>query len=129
MIKKTYIPGKPRNPKLTQASGVSGVSKTEFSGVVGSSHEHFNKATLDKITEANIEVLSKLSLVDGNLEIDANAYSVGDLSAFGKDNLGGGSSGGTDLVSWVDQITTLTDFNQSTNFIKQIGRASCRERV
>lgn len=52
MIKKTYIPGKPRNPKLTQTTGTSGVSKTEFNNVAGSSHEHYNKGVLDQITEA-----------------------------------------------------------------------------
>ena len=52
MIKKTYIPGKPRNPKLTQTTGASGISKTEFNNVAGSSHEHYNKGVLDQITEA-----------------------------------------------------------------------------
>ncbi len=52
MIKKTYIPGKPRNPKLGAATGTSGVGKTEFNQVAGSSHEHYNKGVLDQITEA-----------------------------------------------------------------------------
>ena len=52
MIKKTYIPGKPRNPKLGTPTGTSGVGKTEFNQVAGSSHEHYNKGVLDQITEA-----------------------------------------------------------------------------
>ena len=52
MIKKTYIPSKPRNPKLGTATGTSGVGKTEFNQVAGSSHEHYNKGVLDQITEA-----------------------------------------------------------------------------
>ena len=52
MIKKHTYPGKPRNPKLGTATGTSGVGKTEFNQVAGSSHEHYNKGVLDQITEA-----------------------------------------------------------------------------
>ena len=60
ITKKTYIPGKPRNEKLTNVGGsTGGVGKTEFNQVAGSSHEHPNKGILDRITEAMLEAANR----------------------------------------------------------------------
>lgn len=65
-------------------------------------HSHSNKQYLDLIQEKDINVLSKLSIVNGNLQIDANAYSTGELSAYGIGS-GGSSGGGVDLLqAWTD---------------------------
>lgn len=74
--------------------------------ISGSSHSHPNKTIIDQLTQGNLDVLSKLSLVEGNLKIDANAYSTGELSAYGLGS-GGSSGGGVDLLqAWTDYDAT-----------------------
>lgn len=54
IVKKTYIPSKPRNKKLTNVAtggSVSGISKTEIGQIAGSTHEHPNKTILDRLTD------------------------------------------------------------------------------
>lgn len=81
ITKKTYIPGKPRNKKLTNAtSGSASVGKTEFNQVSGESHSHPNKGVLDQITEAMLEsmanAISELVKVDDETELtDENVMS------------------------------------------------------
>lgn len=64
------------------------------------SHSHLNKDILDQLSESDLEVLSILRLVDGKLEIGADAYSVGEISAYGAGDDSGdvGVSGLDDLV-------------------------------
>lgn len=71
MITKTYIPGKPRNKKLTNVtSGAASVGKTEFNQVAGSSHEHPNKGILDRITEDTLNATLRdiLTSIDDSIE-------------------------------------------------------------
>lgn len=81
ITKKTYVPGKPRNKKLTNVTGGSAtVGKTEFSQVAGESHTHPNKGVLDQITEAMLEsmanAISELIKVDDETELtDENVMS------------------------------------------------------
>jgi hypothetical protein len=102
MIKKTYIPGKPRNPKLSATAGTSRVGKSEFNQVAGSSHEHPNKDVLDLISQSDIDVLNLLSVVDGNIKVDASLWTTGELSAHGLGEDGGGGGGFDRLDKWVD---------------------------
>ena len=81
ITKKTYIPGKPRNKKLTNVtSGAASVGKTEFNQIAGESHVHYNKKVLDQITEAMLEsmanAISELIKVDDETELtDENVMS------------------------------------------------------
>lgn len=61
-------------------------------------HSHANKSIIDSLTQANLDVLAKLSVVDGNLKVDTNLWSTGELSAYGT---GAGSGGGTGLITSV----------------------------
>ena len=117
IIKKTYIPSKPRNPKLSPATGtmgtMGGVGKTDFSQVAGSSHEHSNKSLLDSISQSNIDVLEKLSVDDdGNIKVDTNLWATGGISAFGLGDEGsGGSGGGIDrLDSWANYTEAKANY-------------------
>jgi hypothetical protein len=104
--KKTYIPAKPRNKKLVNVSSGGGIGRSDISGVVENSHEHPNKVVIDQILQQHLDVLGVLSIVDGNLKIDANAYSTGELSAYGIGS-GGSSGGGVDLLqAWTDYDST-----------------------
>lgn len=83
IIKKTYIPAKPRNEKLTGQSGggMSGTGKTEFQQIVGDSHTHNNKSILDSITEemlnnANREMLTTESEAEATDENIMSALRV-----------------------------------------------------
>ena len=71
ITKKTYIPGKPRNKKLTNVtSGAASVGKTEFKQVAGESHTHPNKGVLDQITEEmlNAALRDLLTSIDDSIE-------------------------------------------------------------
>ena len=69
--KKTYIPGKPRNKKLTNVtSGAAGVGKTEFTQVAGDSHTHPNKGVLDQITEAMLASASRDMITSTDTETE-----------------------------------------------------------
>ena len=100
--KKTYIPAKPRNRKLINVSGGGGIGRSDISGVVGNSHEHPNKTIIDQLVQQHLDVLGVLSIVDGNLKIDANAYSTGELSAYGIGS--GGSSGGGGSIATLSDV-------------------------
>jgi hypothetical protein len=64
-------------------------------------HTHANKALLDQITQSNIDVLSKLSIVDGNIKVDATLWATGGISALGLGEGGSGGGGGADMLqSW-----------------------------
>jgi hypothetical protein len=63
--KKTYIPAKPRNKKLI--GGMMVASGSTVSG--GPQHSHANKDVIDRLTQPNIDVLSKLSLYQTGVEM------------------------------------------------------------
>ena len=46
-------------------------------------HTHTNKAIINQITQSNLDVLAKLSIVNGALQISTDAYSTGELTAYG----------------------------------------------
>ena len=46
-------------------------------------HSHSNKALLDLISQSNIDVLAKLSIVDGNIKVDTTLWATGGISALG----------------------------------------------
>lgn len=89
----------------------SGLSTTETDPTVGShikaitvadifnwnatftyAHTHNNKTIIDQLSQSNLDVLSKLSLVNGKLQISVDTYSTGELSAYGAGEGGSGSS-------------------------------------
>lgn len=78
----------------------------EIANVGQSSHSHFNKDILDKLSQSDLDVLSKLRLVNGKLEIGTDAYSVGEISAFGVGDGTGGGGGVSSLDDLVDVILT-----------------------
>ena len=85
MIRKTYIPAKPRNKKLIGTGGSGGISSS-MSGAVANSHTHANKAVLD---------LFRLD-ENGNVYLNEGFYSKANVSAYG---LGlPGSSGDGSLI-------------------------------
>jgi len=61
-------------------------------------HSHENKSILDLITQGNLDVLSHFSVVDGNIKVDANFWSTGEISAYGS---GSGASGEGGLITSV----------------------------
>lgn len=78
----------------------------EISRLENSSHSHSNKDILDKLSQSDLDVLSKLRLVNGKLEIGTDAYSVGEISAFGVGDGTGGGGGVSSLDDLVDVILT-----------------------
>lgn len=101
------------------------LKQSEISNKVGavysSSHSHHNKEIIDQILQQHLDVLGVLSIVDGDLEIDANAYSTGELSAYGAGTGGGGGGGiietvyGSSNLGSLFSDSTLTDtFNAYT---------------
>jgi hypothetical protein len=84
----------------------------EIANVGQSSHSHFNKDILDKLSQSDLEVLSILRLVDGKLEIGADAYSVGEISAYGAGEEGAGGGEVNSLNDLVDvALTSLSNGN------------------
>ena len=75
---------------------------TGTSGVAGSSHTHPNKGVLDQISQANLDVLALLSIDNGKLKINADAYSTGEISAYGAGSGSGGGSSYNRLDAWAD---------------------------
>ena len=84
---------------------IKSVGSISTSGISGSSggttHTHENKDVIDQLTQANIDVLSKLSIVEDKLRVDADLYSTGEVSAYGLGESGGGT-GVTALSELVD---------------------------
>ena len=73
---KTHIPARPRNKKIVPTGGAS--ISPSISSAVGSSHTHNNKPVIDKLTQANIDVLSYLSLYQTGVEMEALLDEFGD---------------------------------------------------
>jgi hypothetical protein len=71
-------------------------------------HTHANKALLDQITQSNIDVLAKLSIVDGNIKVDTTLWATGGISALGLGD-GGSSGGGTSY----DRLDTWANYDSS----------------
>lgn len=75
-------------------------------------HTHGNKTIIDKLTQGNIDVLNLLSVVDGNIKVDATLWATGGVSALGLGE-GGGSSGGGGadmLQDWDTYTSDKADF-------------------
>jgi len=89
----------------TVLDGITSTLVSNWDTAYTNRHTHSNKTQLDLITQSNIDVLAKLSIVNGNLQIDGNAYATGELSAYG---IGSGGSGGSyeRLDAWVDYDST-----------------------
>jgi hypothetical protein len=77
----------------TVLDGITSSLVNNWNTAFTNNHTHSNKAQLDLITQSNIDVLAKLSIVNGNLQIDGNAYATGELSAYGAGTGGGGDGG------------------------------------
>lgn len=102
--------------------------------IVGSTHEHANKETLDKLTEEMIKVLGTLSIdKDGHLCSSVGLYSQSFVSAFGL-NPSGGSGGGGGAASIIvngnqytpnaDGVITLPDYPTSLTWSNIQGKPS-----
>lgn len=78
--------------------GITSALISNWNTAYSNRHTHSNKTQLDLITQSNIDVLAKLSIVNGNLQIDGNAYATGELSAYGAGPGGGGGGGIIDTV-------------------------------
>jgi len=77
----------------TVLDGITSTLVSNWDTAYSNRHTHSNKTQLDLITQSNIDVLAKLSIVNGNLQIDGNAYATGELSAYGAGSGGGGGGG------------------------------------
>ncbi len=77
--------------------------------VTGTAHSHSNKTILDQLSQSDIDVLSKLSLVDGRLQIDADTYATGELSAYGIGNGAGGGTGYVRLDDWLQYVVGTSE--------------------
>ena len=78
IIKKTYIPGKPRNPKLVNSGGSNTTVQGGGGGSSTEGHTHNNKSVLDKITEATLEGANReiITTESESLPTDENLYSA-----------------------------------------------------
>lgn len=102
--------------------------------IVGSTHEHANKETLDKLTEDMIKVLGTLSIdKDGHLCSSAGFYSQSFVSAFGLNASSGGSGGGgaasiivngNQYTPNADGVITLPDYPTSLTWSNIQGKPS-----
>ena len=113
MIKKTYIPAKPRSSKLVGTSMSGGVAGSGSSSSADpNAHSHSNKVVLDKLTDGDIDVLGKLSVdEDGNIKVDTTLWATGGISALGLGEGGGGSGGDVDMLdSWANYTEAKADF-------------------
>lgn len=82
-------------------------------------HTHGNLPVLEQLTQANIDVLSLLSIDAGNLRISTNAYSTGGLSAYGMGSgSGSGSSGNIDIED--NLVSTRADAALSANMGREL---------
>lgn len=77
--------------------------------ITGTAHSHLNKSIIDQLTQADLEVLSKLSIVDGKLQIDADAYSTGELSAYGIGEGSGAGASYTRLDDWLQYVAGTSE--------------------
>ena len=109
-------------------------SSASGSQIVGSTHEHANKETLDKLTEEMINVLSTLSIdKDGHLCSSVGLYSQSFVSAFGLNASSGGSGGGgtasiivngNQYTPNADGVITLPDYPTSLTWSNIQGKPS-----
>ena len=109
-------------------------SSTSGAQIVGSTHEHANKETLDKLTEDMIKVLGTLSIdKDGHLCSSAGFYSQSFVSAFGLNASSGGSGGGgaasiivngNQYTPNADGVITLPDYPTSLTWSNIQGKPS-----
>ena len=81
----------------------------QITAIISQVHTHANKVALDQITQNNIDVLSKLSIVENKLRIDADAYSTGELSAYGEGESTGSGTSYNRLDSWLDYIVGTSE--------------------
>lgn len=109
-------------------------SSTSGAQIVGSTHEHANKETLDKLTEEMIKVLSTLSIDEnGHLCSSVGLYSQSFVSAFGLNPSSGGSGGGgaasiivngNQYTPNADGVITLPDYPTSLTWSNIEGKPS-----
>ncbi len=72
-----------------------------------SAHTHVNKSILDQLTQANLDVLSRLSIVDNKLRVNSDMYSTGEISAYGVGIDPGGGAGASALSELNDVALTV----------------------
>ncbi len=73
-------------PTTLSGYGITDAAPISHSNISGEStihHTHTNKAIINQITQSNLDVLAKLSIVNGALQISTDAYSTGELTAYG----------------------------------------------
>ena len=109
-------------------------SSTSGAQIVGSTHEHANKETLDKLTEDMIKVLGTLSIDEnGHLCSSVGLYSQSFVSAFGLNASSGGSGGGgtasiivngNQYTPNADGVITLPDYPTSLTWSNIQGKPS-----
>lgn len=109
-------------------------ASTSGAQIVGSTHEHANKETLDKLTEEMIKVLDTLSIdKDGHLCSSVGLYSQSFISAFGLNASSGGSGGGgaasiivngNQYTPNADGVITLPDYPTSLTWSNIQGKPS-----
>ena len=92
LVKKDYIYTYFGDEKEKGISSLSGIS-VGFGGGGGASHSHLNKDIIDQLSQVNLDVLAQMEIVEGNLKVNTNLYSTGEVSAYGIGSSGGG--GGT----------------------------------
>ena len=105
------------NSALTAHTGnsiihITATERTNWNDANSKKHTHSNKALLDLISQSNIDVLAKLSIVDGNIKVDTTLWATGGISAYG---LGSGGSGGggidiSKLQSWAGYTSAMADY-------------------
>ena len=101
----SYFGDSTENIKSVGSISTSGISGSSGSSG-GTTHTHENKDVIDQLTQANIDVLSKLSIVEDKLQVDADLYSTGEVSAYGLGTGGGGGTGYERLDAWSDYDLT-----------------------
>ena len=106
------------NSALTAHTGnstihITSTERTNWNDANSKKHTHSNKAIIDQITQSNIDVLAKLSIVDGNIKVDTTLWATGGISALGLGDGGssGGSGGGVDMLdSWANYTPVKSNY-------------------
>ena len=90
---------------------ITSSERTKWNDANSKKHTHSNKALLDLISQSNIDVLAKLSIVDGNIKVDTTLWATGGISALGLGEGGGSGGGGVDMLdSWANYTEAKANY-------------------
>ena len=97
---------------------ITSTERTNWNDANSKKHTHSNKALLDLISQSNIDVLAKLSIVDGNIKVDTTLWATGGISALGLGSGGGSGGGGVDMLdAWANYTVAKANYYVPANLL------------